>query len=201
MISQFRVSVVVLMFLTLLTGVIYPSLVTSIAQTACPRLANGSVIVVNEKPVGSDLIGQAFQDPAYLWGRPSATAEYPCNATASGGSNLGPLNPALRAAVQTRFNALRAHSWDESPVPIDLVTASASGLDPHISPAAAEYQVARVARARGIPEARVREIVQTFTQDRTFGILGEPRVNVLHVNLALDAEQGKRASDGFRTQR
>jgi K+-transporting ATPase ATPase C chain len=195
MLSQLRISIVVLTILTLLTGIGYPILVTAVAQLVFPRQADGSLIVVNERPIGSELIGQDFRSPAYFWGRPSATAQYACNATASGGSNLGPLNPALREAVQSRLEALRTQSVDLTPVPIDLVTASASGLDPHISPAAAEYQIARVARLRGLSEERVREVVQAQTEPRTWGILGEPRVHVLHVNLTLDAMGGADWSD------
>jgi K+-transporting ATPase ATPase C chain len=195
MLSQLRISIVVLTILTLLTGIGYPILVTAVAQLVFPSQADGSLIVVNERPIGSELIGQDFRSPAYFWGRPSATAQYACNATASGGSNLGPLNPALREAVQSRLAALRTQSADLTPVPIDLVTASASGLDPHISPAAAEYQIARVARLRGLSEERVREVVQAQTEPRTWGILGEPRVHVLHVNLTLDAMGGADSSD------
>ena len=201
MISQLRISIVVLTILTLLTGIGYPILVTAVAHLVFPSQADGSLIVVNEKPIGSEWIGQDFRSPAYFWGRPSATAQYACNATASGGSNLGPLNPALREAVQSRLEALHTQSADRTPVPIDLVTASASGLDPHISPAAAEYQIARVARLRGLSEERVREVVQAHTEPRTWGILGEPRVHVLQVNLELDAEQGNRASDSSPTKR
>ncbi len=201
MISQLRISIVVLTILTLLTGIGYPILVTAVAHLVFPSQADGSLIVVNEKPIGSEWIGQDFRSPAYFWGRPSATAQYACNATASGGSNLGPLNPALREAVQSRLEALHTQSADRTPVPIDLVTASASGLDPHISPAAADYQIARVARLRGLSEERVREVVQAHTEPRTWGILGEPRVHVLQVNLELDAEQGNRASDSSPTKR
>lgn len=201
MFSQLRTSIIVLTILTLLTGIGYPILVTAVAHFVFPRQATGSLIVVNETPVGSELIGQEFRGPAYFWGRPSATAQYACNASASGGSNLGPLNPALREAVQSRLESLQTTRAEMTPVPIDLVTTSAGGLDPHISPAAAEYQVARVARERGLPQERVREIVDKFTEYRSLGILGEPRVHVLHVNLELDAEQGKRASAGSPTQR
>ena len=201
MISQLRISIVVLTILTLLTGIGYPILVTAVAHLVFPSQACGSLIVVHDKPIGSKWIGQDFRKPEYFWGRPSATAQYACNATASGGSNLGPLNPALREAVQSRLEALHTQSADRTPVPIDLVTASASGLDPHISPAAADYQIARVARLRGLSEERVREVVQAHTEPRTWGILGEPRVHVLQVNLELDAEQGNRASDSSPTKR
>jgi K+-transporting ATPase ATPase C chain len=173
----------VLVILTIITGVVYPLLVTGIAQVAFPDKANGSLIVQNEKIVGSRLIGQAFSDPKYFWGRPSATSPMPYNGAASSGSNQGPTNPALKEAVEGRIKALGG----ATPVPADLVTASGSGLDPHISPAAADYQVARVAKARNLSEDRVRGLVAQHTQGRQLGILGEPVVNVLELNLALDA--------------
>jgi K+-transporting ATPase ATPase C chain len=193
MLSQIRAALVVLAALTLVTGVAYPLLVTGIAQAAFPRQANGSLIVQGGQVVGSSLIGQSFDDPKYFWGRLSATADangkpLPYNAGASVGSNLGPTNPALIDEVKGRIDAL--HAADPSadgPVPADLVTSSGSGLDPEISPAAAEYQVHRVAHTRGVDEARVRSLVAAHTSDRQFGILGEPRVNVLELNLALDA--------------
>jgi K+-transporting ATPase ATPase C chain len=172
-----------LLVLTVITGVAYPLLVTSIAQVVFPDKANGSLIVRNEKVVGSRLIGQPFSDPKYFWSRPSATSPMPYNGAASSGSNQGPTNPALKEAVEGRIKALGA----PAPVPADLVTASGSGLDPHISPAAAEYQVARVAKARSLAEDRVRQLVAQHTQGRQLGILGEPVVNVLELNLALDA--------------
>ena len=187
MFSQLRPALVLFALLTLITGVAYPLLVTGIAQAAFPRQAAGSLIEVNGKPVGSRLIGQAFADPKYFWSRPSATGPFAYNAGASSGSNQGPTNKALADAVADRVKALReAEPGNAAPVPIDLVTASASGLDPHISPAAAAYQAARVARVRGIDAARVTALVAEHTQWRSFGVLGEPRVNVLTLNLALD---------------
>ena len=173
--------------LSILTGLIYPLLVTGIGQALFPKQAAGSLIERDGKPVGSHLIGQNFTDPKYFWGRPSATAPQPYNAAASGGSNLGPLNPALKEAVESRIKALRdADPGNTAPAPVDLVTTSASGLDPHISPAAADYQVARVARARGLAPEIVRNWVIQQTEDRQWGVFGEPRVNVLELNLALD---------------
>ena len=173
--------------LSLITGIAYPLAVTALARLAFPEAASGSLIVKDGKASGSRLIGQNFTDPKYFWGRPSATSPYAYNAAASGGSNLGPLNPALKAAVESRVKALRiADPGNAAPVPVDLVTASASGLDPHISPAAAEYQVTRVARARGLAPETVRNLVARQTEDRQWGLFGEPRVNVLELNLALD---------------
>jgi K+-transporting ATPase ATPase C chain len=174
--------------LTLLTGIVYPLLVTGISQLTMPGKANGSMIMKDGKPVGSSLIGQSFSDPKYFWSRPSATGPMPNNASSSGGSNLGPTNPALMDAIKGRVQALRdADPGNTQPVPVDLVTASASGLDPHISPAAAEYQLARVARVRNLKPDAVRKLVAEHSEGRQFGILGEPRVNVLELNLALDA--------------
>ncbi len=185
--SQLRTAVCLFCLLTLLTGVVYPLAITLIAQGAFPHQANGSAIERQGQPIGSELIGQPFDDPRYFWGRPSATEKVPYNAASSSGSNLGPSNPELLKGVKERVEALRqAHPDQTGPVPVDLVTASASGLDPHISPAAAEFQVARVAKARGISDERVRELVTAHTDGRTFGILGEPRVHVLKLNLALD---------------
>ena len=185
--SELRPALVSFLLLTLLTGVIYPLLVTGVAQVAFSDAANGSLIRAGDRLVGSRLIGQPFTDPKYFFGRPSATTPQPYNGAASSGSNLGPTHPALIQAIGERVSALRALDPDnEASVPIDLVTASASGLDPHISPAAAEYQVARVARMRNRAESEIRELVQQATAGRTFGIVGEPRVNVLALNLALD---------------
>ncbi len=189
-----RPALAALVILTVITGVIYPLVVTGVAQLAFPAQAEGSLIRDAQGAVrGSALIGQPFDDPNYFWGRLSATGPAPYTAfngqtlTGSSGSNLGPLNPALRQAVEARINALRAADpGNTKPIPVDLVTASASGLDPHISPAAAEYQVGRVARVRGLREDQVRALVARFTEGRTFGLLGEPRVNVLALNLALD---------------
>ncbi len=190
MLAQIRPALVSLALLTVLTGLAYPLLVTGIAQAAFPRQANGSVIERGGKDVGSSLIGQPFTDPRYFWGRPSATSPVPFNAASSTGSNLGPTNPALIAAIEGRIKALRdADPENQAPIPVDLVTASASGLDPHISPAAAEFQVRRVARARGLEEAAVRELVQAHTDGRQLGMLGEARVDVLELNLALDGQQ------------
>jgi K+-transporting ATPase ATPase C chain len=189
MMSHLRAALVMFVLLTGLTGVAYPLAVTLVAQTAFPHRANGSVIVRDGKPVGSELIGQAFDGPRYFWGRPSATTPA-YDAGSSTGSNLGPTNPDLLKAVKERVEALRkAHPDQTGPVPADLVTSSASGLDPHISPAAAEYQVARVAAARGLAADDIRRLVAAHTQGRTFGALGEPRVNVLTLNLALDAKR------------
>ena len=191
--SQLRPALVALGIFTILTGLVYPLAVTGLAQVIFPRQANGSLIVRNGQPVGSELIGQPFDDPKYFWGRLSATspAGYTTfngdKLTGSSGSNYGPLNPALLEAVQTRIKALQeADPANKAPIPVDLVTASGSGLDPHMSPAAAAYQVGRVARARGLSEDTVRQMVARHTEGRTLGLLGEPRVNVLALNLALD---------------
>lgn len=179
-----------LVLLTVITGLAYPLAVTGMAQMLFPHWANGSLIVRDGQIAGSELIGQPFDDPRYFWGRPSATAPFPYNAAASAGSNLGPGNPILEQVVKARIAAL--HAADPSntqPVPVDLVTASASGLDPHISVAATLYQVPRVARARGLTEEEVEALVRRFTAGRQLGVLGEPRVNVLNLNLALDAVQ------------
>jgi K+-transporting ATPase ATPase C chain len=196
--AQLKPAIIVLALLTLITGVIYPLVVTVIAQVAFPAQANGSLIMKDGLPIGSRLIGQSFDDPKYFWGRLSATRTNPYNAfdastlTASSGSNYGPLNPDLLKAVQARIDALKAADpTNTQPIPVDLVTSSGSGLDPHISPAAAEYQVARVARVRGLDEAAVRQLVAQHTEGRDLGILGEPRVNVLELNLALDATTSK----------
>ena len=187
MLKELRPAVMSFLLLSLLTGLAYPLLVTGISQLTMPAKANGSLILKDDKPVGSSLIGQSFSDPKYFWSRPSATGPMPNNASASGGSNLGPTNPALLDAVKARVQALRdADPGNMQPVPVDLVTASASGLDPHISPAAAEYQLARVARVRNLDPDALRKLVAQHTEGRQFGILGEPRVNVLELNLALD---------------
>ena len=193
MLKQLRPAIVSLLMLTLITGVIYPLLVTGIAQVVFPAQANGSIIVKNGKAVGSALIGQQFDDPKYFWGRLSDTGDFPYNAfnaatlTGSSGSNYGPLNPALVAAVKARAEALRAADpGNTAPIPVDLVTASGSGLDPHISVAAALYQLPRVAKARGLSQDAVRALVDKYTAGRQFGFLGEPTVNVLELNLALD---------------
>ena len=176
-----------LVALTVVTGIAYPLVITGISQVAFPTPANGSLIVVNGKNLGSTLIGQPFDDPKYFWSRPSATSPQPYNGASSGASNQGARNPALADAVKDRVKALRdADADNKAPVPIDLVTASGSGLDPHISVAAAEYQVARVARARGVSVEKVRSLVTEHTEGRTLAVLGEPRVNVLEPNLALD---------------
>jgi potassium-transporting ATPase KdpC subunit len=186
--SELRPALVVFGLLTLLTGIAYPLLVTGVGQTAFHRQVNGSIIRSGDHAVGSRLLGQPFSDPKYFWSRPSATGPQPYNSAVSSGSNQGPINPALETAVRDRVAALRAADpTNTAPVPVDLVTASGSGLDPHISPAAAEYQVGRVARTRKMTEADVRKLVEAATDGRTFGILGEPRVNVLELNLALDA--------------
>jgi len=185
--AHVRAAIVSLAALTVVTGIIYPLIVTGIAQTVFPSQANGSLIVKEGKPVGSALIGQPFDDPKYFWSRPSATSPFPNNAGSSAGSNLSPTNPDLVKAVQGRVDALRAADpGNTAPVPVDLVTASGSGLDPDISPAAALYQMPRVARAHGLDAERVRELIARHTQGRFLGVLGEPRVNVLALNLALD---------------
>jgi len=179
--------VLCLVVLTILTGLVYPLVVTGVAEVAFPHQAHGSLITHGGRAVGSHLIGQAFSDPRYFWSRPSATTPMPYNAGSSGGSNLGPTNPDLGKQVAERVATLRAADpGNTRPVPVDLVTASASGLDPDISPAAAEFQVPRVARVRGLAESAVRDLVSAHTSPRFLGVLGEPRVNVLKLNLALD---------------
>lgn len=188
MFSQFRPAIVILALLTFLTGLVYPLVVTGLSQLLFSRQANGSLIYNNGVLAGSELIGQPFEDPAYFWGRPSATASFPYNPAASGGSNLGPLNPVLVDAVSQRIEALHAAGpFNAAPVPVDLVTASASGLDPHISVAAARYQALRVAQARGVSEADLLALIDAHTYGRQFGVLGESRLNVLELNLALDS--------------
>jgi|ERR1700674_1936894 potassium-transporting ATPase KdpC subunit len=184
---EIRPVLLIFLVLTLITGVLYPLIVTGIAKVVFPSQAAGSLIQEDGKVVGSSLIGQPFSDPKYFWSRPSATSPQPYNAASSSGSNQGPTNPALSDAVKGRIEALHAADpANNAPVPTDLVTASGSGLDPHVSPAAAEYQVARVARIRALPVDKVRELVARYTEGRQLGMLGEPRVNVLLLNLALD---------------
>ncbi|MFZ1755125.1 MAG: potassium-transporting ATPase subunit KdpC [Caldilineaceae bacterium] len=188
--NYLRPGLVFLGLFTLLTGVVYPLVVTAVAQTVSPRQANGSLIEQEGVIVGSALIGQPFDDPAYFWGRPSLTSSHPYNGAASAGSNIAPSNPALVERVAARIASLKAADpTNPLPIPVDLVTASGSGLDPHITLAAAEYQTQRVTRVRGLETSVVRQLVAEYTGDRTFGLLGEPRVNVLKLNLALDALQ------------
>jgi K+-transporting ATPase ATPase C chain len=186
--THIKPALIMLLIWTILTGMAYPAIVTALAQLFIPYRAHGSLIEDQSgKSLGSDLIGQNFSDPRYFWGRPSATSPFPYNAGASGGSNLGPTNPALADAVKTRIQALKtADPQNQAPIPVDLVTASGSGLDPHISPAAAEYQISRVARARKVSPQTLRELIDRQTESRQWGIFGEPRVNVLQLNLALD---------------
>ncbi len=185
--KELRTAILMLALLTVLTGVVYPLAVTGIAQVAFPAQANGSLVLKDGKPVGSLLIGQPFDDPRYFWSRLSATSPSPYNGASSSGSNYGPLSDGLHDAVQGRVTALRdADPTQTGPIPVDLVTASGSGLDPHVSPAAAYYQVARVAKVRGLDEGRVRALVADHVEGRQLGFLGEPRVNVLQLNLALD---------------
>ena len=184
---HFKPALIMLVILTVLTGMVYPGVVTALAQVLFPHQANGSLIEENGKAVGSALIGQPFSDPKYFWGRPSATAPYAYNAGASTGSNQGPTNPALMDAVKGRIQALHdADPENQAPIPVDLVTASGSGLDPQISPAAAAYQINRVAKARHINPQKLRDLVSQQTESRQWGIFGEPRVNVLSLNLELD---------------
>jgi potassium-transporting ATPase KdpC subunit len=186
--EQLRPALTMLVVLTVFTGLVYPLAVTGLAQLLFPLQANGSLIVRDGKIIGSELIGQHFDHPKYVWGRPSATAPFAYNAAASSGSNLGPTNPVLIETVKVRVAALRAADpGNDAPIPVDLVTASGSGLDPHISPASAEYQMKRVTQARGLDENRVKELVLRQTEERQLGFLGERRVNVLKLNLALDA--------------
>jgi potassium-transporting ATPase KdpC subunit len=187
-----RPAVVLFLILTLLTGIVYPFAVTGLAQILFHDQAAGSLVMVDGKPVGSRVIGQSFSDPKYFWSRPSATAPQPYNALASTGSNQGPLNPALTDAVKTRIEALKAADPGNTlPIPVDLVTASASGLDPDISVAAAQYQVARVARVRGLAPETLQSLIASRARGRLFGVIGEPRVNVLELNLALDGLKAK----------
>jgi K+-transporting ATPase ATPase C chain len=189
MLAHCRAALVSLALLTIVTGLAYPAIVTGIAQVAFPYRANGSLVVKDGKTLGSALIGQPFDDPKYFWGRPSATTPFAYNAGSSSGSNLSPTNPDLVKAVQARVDALRAADpGNTAPVPVDLVTASGSGLDPHISPAATLYQVSRVAKVRKMTPQRVQQLVERHAEGRLFGLLGEPRVNVLALNLALDGK-------------
>jgi len=190
MFTMIRNALMSLLLFTVLTGLIYPLAVTGLAQALFSRQANGSIIEKNGKPIGSALIGQQFEAPKYFWGRLSATTPYPYNGGSSSGSNFGPDNPDLMKAVQARIDALRkADPGNDTKIPVDLVTASGSGLDPHISPAAAEYQIKRVAKIRGIDEAGVRSLIEQHTQGRWLGLFGESAVNVLELNLALDEQQ------------
>lgn len=190
MLKQLKIAAILFGLLTVITGLIYPAVITGMAQVIFPNQANGSLIVQNGQVDGSLLIGQQFDDPKYFWGRLSATGGQPYNAAASSGSNLGPTNPALEAAVSARIDTLQAaDTGNRQPIPVDLVTASGSGLDPDISIAAAQYQASRVARARGLSLEQVQLLIEQHTTGRTFGFLGEPRVNVLKLNLALDGLQ------------
>jgi K+-transporting ATPase ATPase C chain len=187
-----RPALTLFILLSVITGLIYPLLVTGISQALFPTQATGSLIIRDGKPIGSKLIGQNFTDPKYFWGRPSATSPQPYNAAASSGSNLGPLNPALKEAVESQVKTLReADPGNTALIPVNLVTASASGLDPHISPAATQYQIARVARVRGLSLDAVQNLVAQYTEDRQWGVFGEPRVHVLELNLALDGLTAK----------
>jgi K+-transporting ATPase ATPase C chain len=190
MIGKLRPVIMVFIMLSILTGLIYPLIVTVVAQLAFPGKAGGSLIKKDGQLGGSELIGQPFDNPKYFWGRLSSTPDFPYNGASSSGSNLGPSNPALEEAVKARVKALKAADPEnKSPIPIDLVTSSGSGLDPHISPAAALYQIPRVARARGVSEDQIHRLVEQFTESRQWGFLGEPRVSVLKLNLALDRLQ------------
>jgi K+-transporting ATPase ATPase C chain len=196
--SLVRPALGLLLVFTVLLGLGYPAVITGIARIIFPSQAEGSLIYDGTRVVGSTLIGQPFDDPRYFWGRPSATGPVPCNAAASSGSNQGPLNPALHDAVKARIDALRAADpGNTAAVPVDLITASGSGLDPHITPAAAYFQVGRVARARSLPEYRVRSLIDDAIEGRTLGMLGEPRVNVLRLNLHLDRAAGDAARAGW----
>lgn len=192
MLAQFTNSMRMLMTMTCLTGVAYPFLVTSLAQLIFPHQSNGSLIILDNRVAGSELIGQSYSDPKYFWSRLSATGPYPYNAAASTGSNYGPLHPDLRLAAEKRIAMLTADGSPAKAIPVDLVTASGSGLDPHISPAAAEYQVARVAKSRRLSDDQVRALVSAHTEGRQFGVLGEPRVHVLRLNLALDQLEARK---------
>jgi K+-transporting ATPase ATPase C chain len=193
MFANLRPAFMVFITLSILTGVLYPLFVTGVAQLVFPAQANGSLMSREGKPIGSELIGQPFDDPKYFWGRLSATPDFPYNSASSSGSNLGPSNPALAEAIRGRVKALQAADpGNPSTIPVDLVTSSGSGLDPHISPDGALYQAPRVARARGLSEDQILRLVEQFTEPRQWGFLGEPRVNVLRLNLALDRSQPQR---------
>ncbi len=202
MFAQLRTSVLILLAFSLLTGVVYPLAITGVAQLAFPHQANGSLIRSGDQVVGSELIGQAFDDPRYFWGRPSATTPMPYNAGSSSGSNLAVSNPAQLDAIKSRIEKLRAADpGNTAPIPIDLVSASGSGLDPHISVAAANYQAARVARARNLSTETVRSLIPLCTEPRQLGLLGEPRVNVLQLNLKLDDMPAGRGENREATMR
>jgi potassium-transporting ATPase KdpC subunit len=189
MLKQLRICLLLFLSLTVLTGILYPAFITAVPQLVFPSQANGSLIQKNHVVIGSQLIGQQFEDPEYFWGRLSATAP-PYNAAASTGSNFGPMNPKLIEAIKARLEKLKAADpQNELPVPVDLVTSSSSGLDPHISIAAANYQTSRISRLRGIPEDKIDELIDRYTTDRFLGLLGEPVVNVLELNLALDGRK------------
>jgi len=193
MFTMIRNALMSLLLFTVLTGLIYPLAVTGLAQAIFPKQANGSIIEKNGKSIGSALIGQQFEAPKYFWGRLSSTTPYPYNGGSSSGSNLGPNNPDLLKAVQARIDALRkADPVNDSKIPVDLVTASGSGLDPHMSQAAAEYQINRVAKTRGLDQTSIRTLIAKHTQGRWLGLIGEPVVNVLELNLALDGQQQQR---------
>lgn len=199
--QQIKTAFLLLVIMTVLTGLIYPMLVTLLAQQMFPYEANGELIERNGKIIGSELIGQNFTAPEYFWGRPSATTPYPYNAENSSGSNLGPSNPDLMTAVNKRIDTLKkADPKNDLPVPVDLVTASGSGLDPEISPEAAYYQASRVAAARNMSLQDVQNLIQQYVNDRTFGILGEPRVNVLALNIALDSLMNPPLEEFMKTQ-
>ena len=186
--EQLKIAIIIFCVLTVITGVVYPSFITGIAQSLFHHQANGSLIIRDGKVIGSMLIGQYFDDPKYLWGRPSATSPVPYNASSSSGSNLGPSNPVLVNIVKIRINKLRSSDpYNKASIPVDLVTSSGSGLDPHISLAGAYYQIPRIVKVRGIPETAVKDIIRRNTSDRFLGIIGEPAVNVLKVNLDLDS--------------
>jgi K+-transporting ATPase ATPase C chain len=192
--QSIRPAVVLFILLSIVTGVAYPLATTALGKWLLPQQANGSLIENEGKLIGSSLIGQNFTEPKYFWGRPSATGPYPNNATASSGSNQGPLNPALTEAVKSRISTLKAADPNNAlPIPVDLVTASASGLDPHISPAAAAYQASRVAKVRGLNASSLQALIDDNTEGRQWGVFGEPRVNVLKLNIALDKNARKKS--------